>query len=155
DPASARHGAGDGASARGEARLRRSLAVRAPRSARHRGGARADFRRAGRHDRPRARSAGTRRGASHRARPRAEVFRETVTISSLIALTLSHAPQHVLPWHRRLEARVVLYVIVIAGASLATVLVATDRTVTRLSIDRASADLGAARLAFNQVMTRQ
>jgi PAS domain S-box-containing protein len=62
------------------------------------------------------------------------------------------APTHsVIPWHRRLEARVLLSVTLIAGLSLAAVLAATSEVVNRVSLSRARDDLLAAREAFRRI----
>jgi len=53
-----------------------------------------------------------------------------------------------LPWHLRLEARVIAGVSVLVALSLGAVLVATTRAVTHRSLERSVADLDAARAAF-------
>jgi len=66
-----------------------------------------------------------------------------------VATTGSTPPQH--SWHRRFEARVVCAVGLLVAASLGAVLVATTRSVTARSLERASTDLEAARVAFNHL----
>ena len=56
------------------------------------------------------------------------------------------------PWRDRLEARVIAAVGVLVAAALATLLVGITRSVTAGSIDRAAADLGAARVAFDHLV---
>ena len=56
-----------------------------------------------------------------------------------------------LPWHRRLEARVIAGVTVLVALSLGAVLVATTRAVTNRSLARTAADLDAARAAFDRL----
>jgi diguanylate cyclase (GGDEF)-like protein len=58
---------------------------------------------------------------------------------------------HALPWHRRLEARVIGGITVLIAFCLGAVLVATTRAVTTRSLERASTDLDAARSAFYQL----
>ena len=53
-----------------------------------------------------------------------------------------------IPWHRRLEARVSAGVILLVGLSLGALLVATTGAVTSRSLARASEDLEVARSAF-------
>jgi predicted signal transduction protein with EAL and GGDEF domain len=53
-----------------------------------------------------------------------------------------------IPWHLRLEARVIGGISVLVALSLAAVLVATTRAVTTRSLERTSTDLDAARTAF-------
>lgn len=53
-----------------------------------------------------------------------------------------------IPWHRRMEARVVFGMSLLIGLSLASVLIVTTRAVTSRSLERASEDLEAARSAF-------
>jgi len=53
-----------------------------------------------------------------------------------------------IPWHLRLEARVIVGVSVLVALSLGAVLVATTRAVTNRSLERTLADLEAARAAF-------
>jgi signal transduction histidine kinase len=57
-----------------------------------------------------------------------------------------------IPWHRRLEARVAISVIVIAIAALTTVLVATSTVVTEYSLSRSRDDVSAARAAFTHLV---
>ena len=71
---------------------------------------------------------------------------------SLLARMVPPAPTHsVIPWHRRLEARVLLSVTLIAGLSLAAVLAATSAVVNRVSLSRSRDDLLAAREAFRRI----
>ena len=56
-----------------------------------------------------------------------------------------------IPWLRRLEARVVAGVILLVALSLAAILAATTRLVTDRSLERTSADLEAARIAFHRL----
>jgi PAS domain S-box-containing protein len=53
-----------------------------------------------------------------------------------------------IPWHRRLEARVLIAVTLIAGVSLAAVLLAANQVVKKYSYDRSQDELVAARAAF-------
>jgi predicted signal transduction protein with EAL and GGDEF domain len=53
-----------------------------------------------------------------------------------------------IPWHLRLEARVIVGISVLVALSLGGVLVATTRAVTTRSLQRTSTDLDAARIAF-------
>src|SRR5580692_10130402 len=57
-----------------------------------------------------------------------------------------------IPWHLRLEARVIGGISVLVALSLAAVLVATTRAVTTRSLERTSTDLDAARSAFYQLV---
>ena len=57
-----------------------------------------------------------------------------------------------IPWHRRLEARVVVGVTIVAGLCLAAVLFVTSRMVSDYSFDRSRADLVAAREAFRRLV---
>ncbi|MSO57369.1 MAG: PAS domain S-box protein, partial [Acidobacteria bacterium] len=57
-----------------------------------------------------------------------------------------------LRWHNRLEARVVAGVILLVALSLAGVLLAATRVVTRSAVNRASGDLGDARAAFDRLI---
>ena len=61
--------------------------------------------------------------------------------------------RHAIPWHQRLEARVLVAVTLIAGFSLVSVTYVTGRVVESHSIDRARLDLRAAREAFTQLIT--
>ena len=66
-----------------------------------------------------------------------------------------HAPaarQHI-PWHQRLEARVLVAVTLIAGLSLASITYVTGRVVESESLKRAREDLSATRDAFTQLIT--
>jgi PAS domain S-box-containing protein len=60
-----------------------------------------------------------------------------------------------IPWHRRIEAVVVLSSSLIVGSSLGAVLVATTRLVTNRSLDRASLDLETARVTFYRLIANQ
>ena len=57
-----------------------------------------------------------------------------------------------IPWHRRLEARVLIAVTLIAGISLAAVLLAADRVVAKYSFARSEEELVAARAAFDRLV---
>src|SRR5688500_6615436 len=57
-----------------------------------------------------------------------------------------------LPWHRRLEARVIVGVIALVALSLSAILVATTRVVTARALERTSSDLEAARVAFRRLV---
>jgi len=57
-----------------------------------------------------------------------------------------------LAWHRRLEARVLLGVGLIAGLSLLAILLATEQLVSTYSLRRSRQDLQAARAAFYQLV---
>ena len=54
----------------------------------------------------------------------------------------------VIPWHRRLEARVLFGVSLIAGLSLASIAFVTGRVVRSHTYDRARNDVKTARVAF-------
>src|SRR5688500_1399835 len=58
-----------------------------------------------------------------------------------------------IPWHRRLEARVLLGLTVIAGLSLLTVALVTSSVVRRHAFERARSDLSSARAAFATLIT--
>src|SRR5437762_13138417 len=61
-----------------------------------------------------------------------------------------------LPWHRRLEARVMVASAVIVAGALGAVLAVTLEAVSRQSRARAASDLEVARTAFyNQLETRK
>ena len=60
-----------------------------------------------------------------------------------------------IPWHRRLEARVVLGVSTVAGIALLAVLIVTARIVQANSLTRAGDDLEAARVAFYHLVDRR
>ena len=60
-----------------------------------------------------------------------------------------------LPWHRRLEARVITSVIVLVALSLAAILIATTRVVTVRSLDRMAGDLNAAQMAFHRLVSER
>src|ERR1700720_3796617 len=53
-----------------------------------------------------------------------------------------------IPWHLRLEARVIAGISVLVALSLGAILIATTRAVTTRSLERTSTDLDAARTAF-------
>jgi PAS domain S-box-containing protein len=57
-----------------------------------------------------------------------------------------------IPWHGRVEARVLIAVTLIAGISLAAVLFAAGRVVQSYSLSRSTEDLEAARAAFNRLI---
>ena len=64
-------------------------------------------------------------------------------------------PTSHLAWHRRLEARVILGIVVLVALSLAVILVATTRVVTVRSLQRTADDLGAARHAFHRLVAER
>ena len=57
-----------------------------------------------------------------------------------------------LPWHRRLEARVIVGIVALVALSLSAILVAATRVVTARSLQRTAADLDAARGAFHRLV---
>jgi signal transduction histidine kinase/CheY-like chemotaxis protein len=57
-----------------------------------------------------------------------------------------------IPWHRRLEARVLVSVTLVAGLTLLAVLFVTSRLVTNYAFDRSGDDLIAARGAFRRLV---
>src|SRR5207244_2590075 len=57
-----------------------------------------------------------------------------------------------IPWHRRMEARVVAGVILLVTLSLGGVLLAATRVATRTAVDRASVNLQDARSAFYRLV---
>jgi hypothetical protein len=57
-----------------------------------------------------------------------------------------------IPWHRRLEARVLLGATLIAAASLVAVLAATNRVVTNYALQRSNEELLATRAAFDRLV---
>jgi putative nucleotidyltransferase with HDIG domain len=64
---------------------------------------------------------------------------------------MSPSPPHhtqMIPWHRRLEARVLICVTLIAGLSLAAGLLAADRIVTSHSVRRSASDIRSAQAVF-------
>jgi PAS domain S-box-containing protein len=66
-------------------------------------------------------------------------------------VALSRSPVF-LPWHWRLEARVLLSIPIIAGLALGAVLASTIGVVNNYSFDRAHDDLVAARAAFDRLV---
>jgi PAS domain S-box-containing protein len=60
-----------------------------------------------------------------------------------------------IPWHRRIEAVVVVGSSLLVASSLGAVLVATTRLVTTSSLDRASLDLETARMTFYHLIASQ
>src|ERR1700687_2175171 len=64
-------------------------------------------------------------------------------------------PSARIPWHRRIEAVVVVGSSLLVASSLGAVLVATTRLVTTRSIDRASLDLETARVTFSHLIANQ
>src|ERR1043166_6016817 len=58
-----------------------------------------------------------------------------------------------IPWHRRLEARALIGVTIIAGLSLASITVVTGRVVQGHSLERARGDLAAAQAAFAHLIS--
>jgi PAS domain S-box-containing protein len=61
-------------------------------------------------------------------------------------------PNAIIPWHRRLEARVLFGVTIVAGLAMVGVVVATRAVVSRSSLEHASADLVTAREAFDRLV---
>jgi len=61
-------------------------------------------------------------------------------------------PLTTIPWHRRFEAQVIAAITVIAIVTLAAVVAATTRVVTRNAFRRADAALDGARLAFDRLV---
>src|SRR4051812_30930959 len=53
-----------------------------------------------------------------------------------------------IPWHRRLEARVLVGITLVAGVALTVALVAAESTIMRHSMARSEADLAAATAVF-------
>ena len=94
--------------------------------------------------RPRPSASRRQRQPFHGTRPGRHVFPS----APLTAMPSSSATPRSLPWHRRMEAHVVLGVSLLVAFSLGAVLVATSRAVTNESRGRASADLEAGRAAF-------
>src|SRR5687767_9192286 len=64
-------------------------------------------------------------------------------------------PPRPIPWHRRMEARVVLGMTLLIGLSLISVMIVTTRAVTRRSLERASDDLEGARAGFYQLVANR
>src|SRR5215510_9667050 len=64
----------------------------------------------------------------------------------------TRAPRQAIPWYRRLEARVLVAVTLIAGCSLAAVTLVTRQVVESHSLDRAREDLAATRAAFTHLI---
>ena len=60
-----------------------------------------------------------------------------------------------IPWHQRLEARVLAGVTAIIGVSLAALTVVTGEVVARHSMNRAEADLASAQAAFSHLVSTQ
>jgi PAS domain S-box-containing protein len=60
-----------------------------------------------------------------------------------------------IPWHQRLEARVLLGVTTIIGVSLAALTLVTGEVVARHSMNRTTADLAAAQAAFSHLVSTQ
>ena len=61
-------------------------------------------------------------------------------------------PFSTIPWHRRLEARVLVATTLVVGLSVTAILVATRTVVTSYSLDQSSQDLVAARAAFHHLI---
>ena len=57
-----------------------------------------------------------------------------------------------IPWHRRLEARLLAAVALIAGVSLAAALLSASNVIQGYSLSRSTDDLGAARAAFDRLV---
>jgi PAS domain S-box-containing protein len=64
----------------------------------------------------------------------------------------SFQPRAPIPWHRRLEARVLGIIAAVAAVSLGAVLIGTGHIVTTYSLAQARGDLGAARTAFSRLV---
>jgi PAS domain S-box-containing protein len=60
-----------------------------------------------------------------------------------------------IPWHRRLESRVLFWVTLVSGASLIALLLGASRIVTLSSLERSTGDVLAAREAFDHLLDRQ
>ena len=60
-----------------------------------------------------------------------------------------------IPWHRRLEARVLAGVTTIIGVSLAALTLVTGQVIAGHSMNRAAADLAAAQAAFSHLVSTQ
>jgi PAS domain S-box-containing protein len=60
-----------------------------------------------------------------------------------------------IPWHDRLEARVLIAVSLIAGVSLSAALYAAGRVVENYSLERSGDDLQAAKVAFDRLVERR
>jgi signal transduction histidine kinase/CheY-like chemotaxis protein len=60
-------------------------------------------------------------------------------------------PSAHLPWHRRLEARVIVGIVALVALSLSAIMVAATRVVTARSLQRTAVDLEAARVAFHRL----
>jgi signal transduction histidine kinase/ActR/RegA family two-component response regulator len=67
-------------------------------------------------------------------------------------LKAGRAAGRIVPWHRRLEARLLLCVTLVAGLSLAAVLTATTRVVSAHAFQRVIADQEAAKAAFDSLV---
>ena len=61
-------------------------------------------------------------------------------------------PHAAIPWHGRLEARVLVSVTFVAGVALFAMLAVTSRLVTNYSVERSRSDLLAAREAFRRLV---
>ena len=77
------------------------------------------------------------------------------TQSGCVRDRAASSPPSPIPWHRRMEARVVLGVSLFVGLSLGAVLTVTTRAVTSRSLERASDDLEAARAAFSRLVANR
>ena len=60
-----------------------------------------------------------------------------------------------IPWHQRLEARVLAGVTTIVGVSLAALTLFTGQVVARHRMTRAASDLAAAQAAFTHLVSTQ
>ena len=64
---------------------------------------------------------------------------------------MASATPQPLPWRRRLETQVIVGITLLVAFSLTAILVATTRTLTARSLERASTDLETARTVFNRL----
>ena len=97
-------------------------------------------------------SAGGAGGRAHdRARRRPHVHGPPVTRQA----TPPPRAATFIPWHDRLEARVLIAVSLIAGVSLSAALYAAGRVVENYSLQRSADDLQAAKVAFDRLVERR
>ena len=59
------------------------------------------------------------------------------------------------PWHTRLEARLLLFVTVVTGVSVAAMLGAADRVITSSALERDAQDQNAAKAAFDRLIEQR
>jgi PAS domain S-box-containing protein len=67
-------------------------------------------------------------------------------------VTSPRRPRGVIPWHRRLEARVLFGVTLVAGLSLIAIALVTGRVVRSHTFERARTDVNTARVAFDTLI---